>query len=91
MAEHPLLSSKWLQRFRWGWLAIALWGLISTPFALISAYYTVMEDHRMIFPMVLAFTIRIAMICWFFSLWLKYRPIKSEKDSEPPQQLLNDR
>ncbi len=64
---------------------IALWGSIMTPFAIISAYRESIADHIMIVPMLLAITIRLAMIGWLFSLWLKFSPAKAEKSDTASQ------
>jgi hypothetical protein len=39
-------------------------------------------DHRVIFGLVIAFTIRFAITWWFLKLWWAYRPSKSAGDSK---------
>ncbi len=67
---------------RWLWFAMALFGLLTTPFAVLDAYRLGLSDHRLIAVAILAFSIRFAMIWLFFSLWLKYAPAKVRQEPE---------
>ena len=73
-------------KFRWLWFAMAMYGLITTPFAATNAYREALSYHRVIFPMILALFIRVGTIYLFFSLWLKHRPVKSDENLEQSDQ-----
>jgi len=65
---------RW-RRMRWLWLAIAFFGILQTPIAIISAIHDANTDHRLAPVMVLAFAIRFGMIWLFLKLWWQSRPI----------------
>jgi fluoride ion exporter CrcB/FEX len=56
---------------------MALYGVLTTPSAIIDAFRLSKANHWFIGVMILAFTIRFGMIALFFSLWLKYAPAKA--------------
>jgi hypothetical protein len=91
MAEQDILSPRWRKVTRWAAFLIALWGTIMTPFVILSAYRDCVADHKMILIMLLAIGIRLMMIGWFFSIWLKTRPAKTSTNDESSQQILNSR
>ncbi len=64
------------KRLRWLWFAIALYGLLTTPSALLGARGT----HLPLFVVILALTIRFATIFWLMNLWWKYRPSNQQPD-----------
>jgi hypothetical protein len=72
--EQPKIRQGAWKRMRWLWLAIAIWGLLLTPSAIVSAVDAYKADHTFGWIIPFAFALRIVQI-WFFAwLWWKYRP-----------------
>jgi hypothetical protein len=59
---------------RWGWLSLVVVSILTTPSAIMDAIHLGRSDHRLIFVIPLAFTIRFAVTWWFFRLWWVSRP-----------------
>ena len=76
MNQSNLDMPKWARKFRWGWFAIAVIGILQTPTAVISAIHLVSSDHRLTPIIPIAFAIRFGMIWLFLKLWWDTRPIK---------------
>jgi len=62
---------------RWGWLGIAILGIITTPEAIAAAVDLARSDHRLIFILPFAFVIRFGTIWMFLKLWWKTKPTSS--------------
>jgi hypothetical protein len=63
------MRTSGLKKFRWGFFALAIIGVLETPVRLASAIPEVIADHRVIFPFVLAFAIRFLLIGWLLKVW----------------------
>ncbi|HEY6388450.1 MAG TPA: hypothetical protein VIX91_22450 [Candidatus Acidoferrum sp.] len=72
-----------LKKYRWLFFALAAIGIIQTPFAILSAISEARADHRLILPLLLALTIRFAMLGFFSKIWWDTRS-SSETSSNLP-------
>jgi hypothetical protein len=63
-----------VKKFRWGWFLIAVFSILTTPNAIITAIQLGKSDHRLIPILPIAFAIRFAMTWWFLKLWWTHRP-----------------
>jgi hypothetical protein len=73
----PFRAGKW----RWGYLALAAWGTVQTPSAVMGAIHLAQSDHILIPVILLAFAIRFSMIGFLAYLWRICRPLKGDIDS----------
>jgi hypothetical protein len=71
-------SGRPLRRFRWAWFALALIGVLETPFAIVDAIQFARSNHGLAPIMLIAFPIRFGMIWFFFWLWWQYRPVANK-------------
>jgi hypothetical protein len=72
--QHPKNVWKWL---RWGWLAIAVYGVLMIPRAVFAAIHVYQSDHRLGLLIPLGLCFQSAQICFFALLWWKTRPATS--------------
>jgi hypothetical protein len=70
------------KRMRWVWLALAIWGLLATPGALIDAFNFYRTEHRLGWIIPLAFALRFGQI-WLFA-WLWWRCPPANADAQSP-------
>jgi hypothetical protein len=80
MDQWELKRGHW-KRMRWLWLALSIFGMLSTPSAIVDALNNYKADHRFGWITLLAFTIRFGQIWLFAWLWWKCRPLKPETSS----------
>lgn len=71
------VRGKW-KWWRWGWLAIAVLGLLQTPSEVIKTVALYRSDHTLGFSILIAFIIRFAQIYVFAWLWWKTRRLDSK-------------
>lgn len=74
---------EWGRKWRWFWFAIAILGILQTPWALTSAVKLAESDHRLVFIPLLGLLIRIGLIFMFLWLWWAYRPVRNALPSPP--------
>ena len=79
MSQAKVKFPDWARKLRWLWFAIAAWGLLQTPFAVMDAVKLIRSDRNLMFLPFIAFPMRLAMIGMFFWLWWAARARNEEQ------------
>jgi FtsH-binding integral membrane protein len=79
-----MLNSGFMKKVaRWLALALAVAGLVQTPFLIPEAVSQAAADHRLIFGYLVGFSIRFLFIIFFAKFWWDTRARTNSSTSQP--------